>query len=104
MPPSSQDLADTILASIRRVVRAIDLDSKRMIRDFGITGPQLVTLRAVARFGPITVTALAKAINLSQPTVTGILLRLDQQGLVKRERDGGDRRAVTSTITTRGMR
>ena len=103
MPPSSQDLADTILASIRRVVRAIDLDSKRMIRDFGITGPQLVTLRAVARFGPITVTALAKAINLSQPTVTGILLRLDQQGLVKRERDGGDRRAVTSTITTRGI-
>lgn len=103
MPPTSQDLADTILASIRRVVRAIDLDSKRMVRNFGITGPQLVTLRAVARYGPITVTALAKAINLSQPTVTGILLRLGQQGLIKRERDGTDRRAVTSTITTRGI-
>lgn len=97
------DLADAILSAIRRVVRAIDLNSKQMVRDYSVTGPQLVTLRAIARLGPISVTVLARSINLSQPTVTGILYRLDQQGLIKRERNENDRRAVTSTITTKGL-
>ena len=103
MSTEHADLADAILSAIRRVVRAIDLDSKQMVRRYSVTGPQLVTLRAIARLGPITVTTLARAINLSQPTVTGILVRLDQQGLIKRERGLPDRRAVTSTITTRGL-
>lgn len=104
MSTQHTDLADQILSAIRRVVRAIDLDSKQMVRQYSVTGPQLVTLRAVARLGPIPVTALARSINLSQPTVTGILFRLDQQGLIRRERDETDRRAVTSTITTEGLR
>ncbi|MEX2328028.1 MAG: MarR family winged helix-turn-helix transcriptional regulator, partial [Pseudomonadales bacterium] len=89
--------------AIRRVVRAIDLNSKQLVRDYGVTGPQFVTLRAIARLGPIPVTTLARAVNLSQPTVTGILFRLEQQGLIRRERDDKDRRSVTSTITTRGV-
>lgn len=96
------DHADAILAAIRRVVRAIDLNTKQLVRDYGVSGPQLVTLRAISRFGPISVTALARSINLSQPTVTGILHRLDQQGLIRRERNNTDKRAVTSTITVRG--
>lgn len=103
MSSPTNDLADNILAAIRRVVRAIDLSSKQLVRDYAVTGPQLLTLRAIARLGPIPVTALARAINLSQPTVTGILLRLEQQGLIRRERNEVDRRAVTSTITTRGL-
>lgn len=103
MNSQAHDLADSILAAIRRVVRAIDLNSKQLVRDYGVTGPQFVTLRAIARLGPIPVTVLARAVNLSQPTVTGILLRLEQQGLIRRERDDKDRRAVTSTITTRGV-
>ncbi|MFT7244643.1 MAG: DNA-binding MarR family transcriptional regulator [Candidatus Azotimanducaceae bacterium] len=96
------DLANAILIEIRRVIRAIYLDSKQMVRQHGVTGPQLVTLRSVARLGPITVTALARSVNLSQPTVTGILARLEQQGLIQRERDSQDRRAIRTTITDKG--
>jgi len=103
MSSQPDDLADRILASIRRIVRAIDLESKQMVRDYSVTGPQLVTLRAVAKLGPISVTALARAINLSQPTVTGILFRLSEQGLIRREQDTLDRRARTSTITPQGI-
>ena len=102
MYPTPADPTDAILAAIRRVVRAIDLNTKQLVRDHGVSGPQVVALRAIAQFGPIGVTHLARAINLSQPTVTGILARLDQQGLIRRERGNVDRRAVTSTITTRG--
>lgn len=102
MSMQTDDLADSILAAIRRVVRAIDLNSKQLERRYGVSGPQLLTLRAIARLGPIGVTQLAREVNLSQPTVTGVLLRLEQQGLIRRERAASDRRAVTSTITTRG--
>lgn len=103
MSPQTDDLADAILSAIRRVVRAIDLNSKQLVRDYAVTGPQLVTLRAIEKYGPITVTALARTINLSQPTVTGILFRLGQHGLVKKEKDETDRRVVACTITTKGL-
>ncbi|MBD3648885.1 MAG: MarR family transcriptional regulator [Pseudomonadales bacterium] len=102
MPIDNDQLVDDIWSAVRRVVRAIDLQSKQLIRDHKVTGPQLVTLRKIARLGPISVTALAKEVNLSQSTVTGILLRLEQQGLIKRERKDDDRRTVTSTITVKG--
>jgi len=102
MPIDNEQLVDAIWSAVRRVVRAIDLQSKQLVRDHKVTGPQLVTLRKIAQMGPISVTALAREVNLSQSTVTGILLRLEQQGLVKRERNDGDRRTVSSTITVKG--
>lgn len=100
----ADDLETQILAAIRRIVRAIDLHSHRLEKAHGTTGPQLVALRAVGRLGPVSVSALARAVNLSQPTVTGILVRLERQGLVRRERCERDRRTVVSTITPAGLR
>ncbi len=95
-------LEDDILAAIRRIVRAVDLRSRALIRGHRISGPQLVTLRALSRMGPVSVSALARAVSLSQPTVTGILNRLERAGLVRRERSERDRRNVLCTITPQG--
>ena len=97
-------LEEDILASIRRIVRAVDLRSRALVRGHRVTGPQLVTLREVARMGPVSVSALARAISLSQPTVTGILHRLEAAGLIRRERSERDRRAILSTVTAQGGR
>ena len=101
-PMRSEILEDEILAAIRRIVRAVDLRSRALIRGHRISGPQLVTLREVARMGPVPVSALARAVSLSQPTVTGILNRLERAGLVRRERSTTDRRSVLCTITPQG--
>lgn len=98
----SEVLEDEILAAIRRIVRAVDLRSRALIRGHRVSGPQLVTLREVARMGPVPVSALARAVSLSQPTVTGILNRLERAGLVRRERSAADRRNVLCTITPQG--
>ena len=98
----SEILEDEILVAIRRIVRAVDLRSRALIRGHHISGPQLVTLRAVARLGPVPVSALAPEVSLSQPTVTGILNRLERAGLVRRERSEADRRNVLCTITPQG--
>jgi len=97
-------LEDEILAAIRRIVRAVDLRSRALIRGHRISGPQLVTLREVARLGPVPVSTLARAVRLGQPTVTGILGRLERDGLVRRERDERDRRQVLCTVTPQGGR
>lgn len=98
----SDVLENEILAAIRRIVRAVDLRSRALIRGHRISGPQLVVLREVARMGPVPVSALARAASLSQPTVTGILNRLERDGLVRRERSREDRRNVLCTITPQG--
>ncbi len=93
-----------IVASIRQIVRAIDLHSRRLVEGFGLTGPQLATLQEAARLGPVSPTVLARAVHLSQGTVTGILHRLERRGLVERARNETDRRSVLVVATAEGRR
>lgn len=95
---------EQIVSALRRIVRAIDLQSRRMVESCGLTGPQLVVLRTVGRLGGSSVSALARAVSLSQPTVSGILERLEKRGLVRRERSHQDRRSVFVDLTAEGGR
>ncbi len=92
-----------IVAAIRRIIQAVELNSRRLVDTVGLTGPQLAVLREAARSGPMQVGALAKAVHLSQPTVTGVLNRLEKRGLVQRIRSQDDRRAVNVTVTEAGQ-
>ena len=82
--PTSNEVEDQIVASIRRIIRAIDLQSRRLLDQHKLTGPQLATLREADKLGEISVSTLARAVHLSQPTVSGILNRLERRGLVVR--------------------
>lgn len=100
------EFEEDILVSIRRMTRAIDLHSRQLAKAHELTGPQLVCLRAIARSeqtNGITPTALAKSISLSQATVTGILDRLEQRGLLRRERSSADKRVVHLRVTPAGL-
>ena len=100
----SQNLTieNQIVAALRRIIRAIDLQSRRLVEEFGLTGPQLVTLQTAAELGPLSAGALAKTVHLSRPTLTGILDRLERQGLISRLRDERDRRSWSVTVTPAG--
>ena len=92
-----------ILVALRRIVRAVDLRSQELTRQHGITGPQLLVLRAVLRErNGLTVGELARSIELSQPTTTGIISRLEKRGLVVRERAADVRRMVRVKIADAG--
>ena len=94
---------DDILRSLRRISRAIDLHSRFLASTFGLTGPQLVCLRALGQRGLATPSELAKEISLSQATITGIIDRLASRQLVTRERTSRDRRLVTVRLTEAGQ-
>ncbi|MFH1033417.1 MAG: MarR family transcriptional regulator [Pseudomonadota bacterium] len=94
---------ESILLSLRRITRAIDLHSRSLALRCQLTAPQLVCLRHLVEEGSGTSGGLARKVSLSQATVTGILDRLEARGLVGRQRDGSDRRRVIVTPTPAGQ-
>ncbi|MFQ5513496.1 MAG: MarR family winged helix-turn-helix transcriptional regulator [Myxococcota bacterium] len=99
---SDTELEDLIVASIRRILRAVDLHSRQLMDEHGITAPQLATLAEAGRLGDATIGAIARAVHLSQPTVSGVIDRLEVRGLVCRERSAQDRRSVVVKMTEKG--
>jgi DNA-binding MarR family transcriptional regulator len=91
-----------ILNAIRQIIRAADIDSRKLASDHQITAPQLMCLLAVVEKGSATATDIAERIYLSPSTLVGILDRLEEKGLVQRVRDVEDRRRVEVTLTDAG--
>jgi DNA-binding MarR family transcriptional regulator len=52
------------------------------------------------RGGPLTVTELASRLELTLPTVSGVLAELDRAGFVSRQPDPADRRRTIVQINT----
>lgn len=93
---------DDILRSLRRVIRAVDLYSRRLIAEYGLSGAQLLCLRQLERVGALPTGELAAAMSLTPATVCGILDRLEARGLVVRERQADDKRRVVVRLSSRG--
>jgi DNA-binding MarR family transcriptional regulator len=91
-----------IFRSLRRIMRAVDIHSRQLSAEFMVTGPQLLCLQTLHDDGPLTTSALAKLVHLSNSTVVGILDRIEQKGWVRRDRSTGDRRVVLVSITAAG--
>ncbi len=69
-----------------------------------LTMPQLRVLLTLYLDGPQSCGALASALALSLPTMTGILGRLDRRGYLRRGRDQRDGRRVISSLSDDGAR
>ncbi len=97
-------LEGDVLVALRRIMRAFELRSRNLMLDFGLTGPQLAALQAAAQNETVTAGGIAREIHVGQPTVTGILDRLERRGLVERARGQQDRRKLDVRVTEEGRR
>ncbi|MGB1109420.1 MAG: MarR family winged helix-turn-helix transcriptional regulator [Gammaproteobacteria bacterium] len=97
------DTHEQVLVALRRIIRAIDMRSRELMQHWGLTAPQIIILQAVAAQEAITGGELAKAVNLSQATVTTIINRLEARELLTRTRDSQDRRKVHIELTPMGI-
>jgi len=93
---------DEILIALRRIMRATDLHSQKLIRESGLTAPQILVMQAVAGEGSPSTSTLARRIVVSQATVTRIIDRLERAGLVERRKSTTDKRVVNVTLTEAG--
>lgn len=94
-----QEIQGMILIALRRIVRAIDLHSRRLVQEFGLTGPQIIVLRELLQHEKMHAADLARAVSLSHATVTDILNRLEKRGFISRTRSVEDKRRILVTPT-----
>ena len=85
-------------------VHALDVRSKRMMQSIGVTGPQRLVIRLVGQKPGQTASDIAEMLGKHPSTLTGVLARLEQRGLILREVDAEDRRRARFTLTVGGKK
>jgi DNA-binding MarR family transcriptional regulator len=91
-----------IIYSIRRLMQAGELYTKELNKIYNVSSAQLNCLLALYENGPLSPSQIAKHILVNSSTVTGIIDRLEQKGLVRRLRISQDRRVITIELTKNG--
>lgn len=93
-----------LMTGIRKIVRAINLESKRVQKELDISIPQLLTLKHLQDNADYksTMKELKGFLSLNASTVTGIVARLEQKGLIARLPDPKDKRSTPIILTSKG--
>src|SRR5438105_10931775 len=97
MPYNNRVDEDTIRRfrrAYRRALRDLDVARLRQWEQSRITLPQLRVLYQIRRQPGITTGELARAIGVSVSTISGLVVKLADRGLVERTTAAGDRRQV----------
>lgn len=93
---------NVILDALRSIVRELRLASREAEQRVGIHGAQLHALRQLADNPATSLTELAERTHTDISSVSVVVSRLVEQGLVARKSADDDRRRLSIGLTTRG--
>lgn len=74
------------------------------ILEYGLTVPQFGILEALHHLGPLSLGELAEKLLVTGGNVTYVMDRLEEQGLVYRDRSIEDRRVIQAKLTPKGRK
>jgi DNA-binding MarR family transcriptional regulator len=94
---SVPELATRLRFGITRTARRL-----RQEAGGSLSPSQTAALATIERHGPLTPSELAAREQVQRPTVTRVLARLEEAGLVERTGDPADRRSTLVTVTREG--
>ena len=94
-----------ILIKLRRIVRSINLESKRVDKELGVSIPQLLCLQFLAEQEDYSANAskLKAFLNLNASTITGIISRLEKKNMVVKLPKSTDKRITLISLTAEGI-
>lgn len=104
MPMTDSAIADDVreaIAAFLRLAAMVETMSGDLWQSHQLTLTQARLLRVI-REGPTAAGHLAGKLGLSAASLTRVLERLEERGLLERQVDRADRRRVTVSITARG--
>jgi DNA-binding MarR family transcriptional regulator len=93
---------DRILETIVYLYTESRRVTKSLARQHGLTGPQVTALKILEGLGQLSLSELSARMSAKNSTITGIVDRMERDGLVRRERSEDDRRVVHIRATDRG--
>jgi DNA-binding MarR family transcriptional regulator len=110
-PSPAESAAPDLLALDRQVCFALAVASRNVIALYrpllapmGLTHPQYLVMLALWEQAPLKVVELARRLSLEPATLSPLLKRLEVNGMVTRDRDPLDERAVAVSLTPKGLR
>ena len=98
MPVTDEMVCFSLYAASRATTQAY----RTLLEPWGLTYPQYLVLVTLWIEGDQTVSGLGDHLQLDSGTLSPLLRRMEQSGLVRRERRSADERVVTVTIGERG--
>jgi homoprotocatechuate degradation regulator HpaR len=75
-----------------------------LLGEFGLTEQQWRVLRELVEQGPLEPRQLCEACSISSPSIVGVLLRMEETGLITRERMAHDQRRVRVSLTPKSRK
>jgi homoprotocatechuate degradation regulator HpaR len=72
-----------------------------ILNENGVTEQQWRIIRALLTHGPLEPRQLCDLCQISSPSIVGVLVRMEEAGLVDRERMADDQRRVRVSLTSR---
>ena len=108
LPTVSLALDDQLCFKLYAASRAVTRAYKPMLDQLGLTYPQYVVMLVLWEWHEVapaqpTVKALGERLMLDSGTLTPLLKRLEQLGLVKRQRSAKDEREVHLSLSETGV-
>jgi DNA-binding MarR family transcriptional regulator len=104
IPSDIKPEVDQILEAIVYLYTESRRITKELARRAELTGPQLTVLKMLEGVGDLSLTELSERIRAQNSTVTGIIDRMEREGLVLRARSTEDRRVVRISLTDKGAK
>lgn len=94
----NQNQGQSILSILREIKVLINKCLKNRLQE-NFTMPQTMVIYNLVQEGKLKISVLSKKMGLTNSTVSGIVDRLEEQGVVTRERSSTDRRVVYVDLT-----
>ena len=93
-----------VLITIRKIVRSINLESKKIQKEYGVSIPQVLCLNYLHASPNYQSTQgeIRHFLNLNSSTTSGIIDRLETKGFLARLPKQGDKRVVNIALTSKG--
>jgi homoprotocatechuate degradation regulator HpaR len=74
------------------------------LREHGLSDQQWRVLRVLGEHGTVETGRVAREAYILGPSLTGVLGRMERDGLIRRERDPADQRRTVIDATARGLK
>jgi DNA-binding MarR family transcriptional regulator len=101
---TSPDMVKEIIFLIRKLMHGAEMYTKELNKKYSITSAQLNCLLALYENGPLPPSQIARHMMVNSSTVTGVIDRLEQKKLVRRQRNSPDRRIINIQLTSDGKK
>ena len=95
-----------VLIKIRKIIRSINLESKKIQKDYGVSIPQVLCMNYLHDSPNFQSTQgeIGRFLTLNSSTASGIINLLGKKGYLARLPKSGDRRVVNIALTTAGYK